>query len=103
MFERHDDARAFSRAWAKTGKRIAARMAMIAITTRSSIRVKAERCVRFMDDLLGSGRPQRAAHRDVGCGRLCAERKESTPMTGRLSTDDEKCRSASFAVPTRSS
>src|SRR5712692_5728123 len=32
--------RALSRAWAKTGKRIAARMAMIAITTRSSINVK---------------------------------------------------------------
>src|SRR5436309_1846412 len=40
-FERQDAERAFSRAWAKTGKRIAARMAMIAITTRSSIRVKA--------------------------------------------------------------
>src|SRR6266571_1352067 len=35
-------ARALSRAWAKTGKRIAARMAMIAMTTRSSIRVKPE-------------------------------------------------------------
>src|SRR5262245_3034145 len=33
-------ARAFSRAWAKTGKRMAARIAMIAITTSSSIRVK---------------------------------------------------------------
>jgi len=32
--------RAFSRALAKTGKRIAARIAMIAMTTRSSIRVK---------------------------------------------------------------
>src|SRR5579862_4582423 len=32
---------AFSRACAKTGKRIAARIAMIAITTRSSISVKA--------------------------------------------------------------
>src|SRR5437870_4741889 len=32
--------RAFSRAWAKTGMRIAAKMAMIAITTSSSIRVK---------------------------------------------------------------
>src|SRR5512133_2585775 len=34
-------ARAFSRAWAKTGKRIAARIAMIAMTTSSSIRVNA--------------------------------------------------------------
>src|ERR1051326_3538718 len=41
--------RAFSRAWAKTGKRIAAKMAMIAITTSSSIRVKPERkTARFM-------------------------------------------------------
>src|SRR5215204_3689004 len=32
--------RALSRAWAKTGKRMAARTAMIAITTSSSIRVK---------------------------------------------------------------
>src|SRR2546425_12413400 len=39
QLERQTVARALSRAWAKTGKRIAARMAMIAITTRSSIRV----------------------------------------------------------------
>src|SRR5438067_252074 len=38
--ERQAAWRAFSRAWAKTGKRIAARMAIIAITTSSSIRVK---------------------------------------------------------------
>src|SRR5439155_23655357 len=37
--ERQLVVRAFSRAWAKTGKRIAARMAMMAITTSSSIRV----------------------------------------------------------------
>src|SRR5258708_5977501 len=35
--------RDFSRAWAKTGKRIAARMAMIAITTSNSIRVNPRR------------------------------------------------------------
>jgi hypothetical protein len=39
MFERQDAPRAFSRAWAKTGKRIAARIAMMAITTKSSISV----------------------------------------------------------------
>src|SRR5437868_2719012 len=39
ILERQEVCRAFSRAWAKTGKRIAARMAMIAITTRSSISV----------------------------------------------------------------
>jgi hypothetical protein len=36
-------ARAFSRALAKTGKRMAARIAMIAITTRSSMSVNAFR------------------------------------------------------------
>src|SRR5689334_16430339 len=41
MFERSLACRAFSRAWAKTGKRIAARIAIIAITTSSSINVKA--------------------------------------------------------------
>src|SRR5947208_685956 len=41
--EVHMVARAFSRAWANTGKRMAARMAMMAITTRSSISVNAER------------------------------------------------------------
>ncbi len=35
--------RAFSRALARAGRSIAARMAMIAITTRSSINVKASR------------------------------------------------------------
>src|SRR5437764_1407473 len=37
---RHVVCRAFSRAWAKTGNRIAARMAMTAITTSSSMSVK---------------------------------------------------------------
>src|SRR5207249_10699648 len=40
MFDMQAAIRAFSRACAKTGKRIAARMAIIAITTRSSISVK---------------------------------------------------------------
>src|SRR5437660_8548270 len=40
MFERQVVCRAFSRACANTGNRIAARMAMIAMTTSSSIRVK---------------------------------------------------------------
>src|SRR5687768_5947009 len=44
--------RALSRAWAKTGKRIAARMAMIAITTSSSISVKAGFRTRGIRDLL---------------------------------------------------
>src|SRR5881628_3869539 len=43
MFDMQAARRAFSRAWAKTGKRMAARIAIIAITTRSSIRVKPPR------------------------------------------------------------
>src|SRR5436190_23480238 len=39
----HEERRAFSRARAKTGKRMAARIAMIAMTTSSSIRVKPDR------------------------------------------------------------
>src|SRR5712691_5800808 len=41
--ERQVDMRACSRAWANTGKRIAAKMAMMAITTSNSIRVKPSR------------------------------------------------------------
>src|SRR6266849_4425941 len=41
--ERQDACRAFSRACANTGNRMAARIAMIAMTTRSSIKVKARR------------------------------------------------------------
>jgi hypothetical protein len=41
MLERHVACRAFSRACEKTGNSIAARMAIMAITTRSSMRVKA--------------------------------------------------------------
>src|SRR5881409_2386194 len=52
QLERHDAARALSRAWAKTGKRIAAKMAIMAITTRSSIRVNA---LRFRIVLVSSG------------------------------------------------
>src|SRR5690242_19242191 len=54
--------RACSRACAKTGKRIAARIAMIAITTRSSMRVKprgARRCVDVMADLVLSTEKER--------------------------------------------
>src|SRR5438128_1711472 len=46
MFERQEAERAFSRACAKTGKRIAARMAIIAMTTSSSISVKPGRLER---------------------------------------------------------
>ena len=42
MLETQVVIRAFSRAWAKTGNRIAARMAMMAITTSNSMRVKAQ-------------------------------------------------------------
>src|SRR5437879_5679600 len=52
MLETQVVIRAFSRAWAKTGKRIAARMAIIAITTSSSIKVNAGFRIRFIRDLL---------------------------------------------------
>src|SRR5579884_594996 len=48
---RQEMARAFSRACAKTGKRMAARMAMIAMTTSSSMSVKPPPEVRFMSYL----------------------------------------------------
>src|SRR5437660_2222093 len=54
--------RAFSRAWAKTGNRIAAKIAMIAITTSSSIRVKPLRS-RFMMDSSSRHQPQVAIDR----------------------------------------
>src|ERR1043165_2972178 len=47
MLERQEVWRAFSRAWAKTGKRIAARIAIMAITTSSSISVKPARRWQF--------------------------------------------------------
>src|SRR6266705_1636704 len=82
-FERQVVARAFSRAWAKTGNRIAARMAIIAITTRSSIRVKAEELRRLMDIgyssfLSKQGRlvrsDEREAHGRHDAGRTTADR-----------------------------
>src|ERR1035437_2543492 len=53
VFERHAVRLADSVAAANTGKRIAARMAMIAMTTKSSIRVKAlSRCIVVIRSLL---------------------------------------------------
>src|SRR5439155_7633167 len=49
VFERQEVCRAFSRACANTGKRMAARIAMIAITTRSSISVNAREERRVME------------------------------------------------------
>src|SRR5437764_165668 len=54
MLETQVVIRAFSRACAKTGKRIAARMAMIAITTSNSMRVNPGFRVRRMEALLPS-------------------------------------------------
>src|SRR3954454_12475475 len=48
VLDRQEAPRAFSRAWAKTGKRIAARIAMMAITTSNSIRVNPRRIQRNM-------------------------------------------------------
>src|SRR5262249_30982739 len=51
---KQDALRALSRACAKTGNRIAARMAMIAITTRSSISVKPNRSLRCRGENMGT-------------------------------------------------
>src|ERR1051326_9014298 len=61
-FDKQLICRAFSRAWAKTGKRIAARIAIIAITTSSSIRVNPRFRIgidsfRRMAELGGEDRP----------------------------------------------
>src|SRR5881396_1749884 len=71
MLERQVAWRALSRAWAKTGKRMAARMAMMAITTRSSISVKPdrERRARCMATSLELAREDLAAL-PVGLGQV---------------------------------
>src|SRR5438067_1122945 len=73
MLERQDVFRAAALAWAKTGKRIAARIAMIAITTSSSINVNAfvRRTIRCL--LSFSAVP-------IGHGRY-------RPLAGRISFD----------------
>src|SRR5689334_22947724 len=74
MLERQVVIRAFSRACAKTGKRIAARMAMMAITTSSSIKVNAGLRVRCMHDLLC----RRGAHAlPVPASEQCEARVDS--------------------------
>src|SRR5437870_2255056 len=55
-FDRQPACRAFSFAWAKTGKRIAARMAIMAITTSSSISVNAGLSNRRIRSLLSVAR-----------------------------------------------
>src|SRR5262249_452013 len=85
QFDRHPVARALSRAWAKTGKRIAAKIAMIAITTSSSMSVnplrRSMKGSSFKDDLaavLSSGR--RATKRSAaGFKRTCSPGKRSYP------------------------
>src|SRR5262245_45064839 len=71
-FETQVALRAFSRACANTGKRIAAKIAMIAITTSSSMRVKPERRCLMVSILSGSWRragrgpdDQRRGERDL--------------------------------------
>jgi hypothetical protein len=57
MFDWQLARRAFSRARAKTGNKIAASSEIIAITTKSSIKVKALRLlVRVEDDTLRAGK-----------------------------------------------
>src|SRR5713226_3852067 len=76
MFERHEMEHAFSRACAKTGNRIAARITIMAITTRSSIRVKPRR-------LWFLGLPPQARG-PTGCGAGCGQAKAETATCGPL-------------------
>src|SRR5688572_8765296 len=66
MLLRPDAWRALERAWAKTGKRIAARIAMMAITTSSSMRVKPSRSGRDRGRMLFSFAVRTVRHRP-GC------------------------------------
>src|SRR5690242_11350613 len=74
---RQEIARAFSRACAKTGKRIAARIAMIAITTRSSIRVKPVLRLDLLQHILATSLLGKGASGKQG-------RKPKTVITSRL-------------------
>src|SRR6266567_7454307 len=94
LFDRQVALRALSRAWANTGKRIAARMAMMAMTTSSSMRVKARR--RPMIGVLLPQRGRTAAGAPVGLprspsGSRCAEDllPGNQPRTGRHLSEDE--------------
>src|SRR4051794_36798343 len=51
MLLRQEILRAFSLAWAKTGNRIAARMAIMAMTTSSSMRVKPRCFIRILQEV----------------------------------------------------
>jgi len=57
MFDRHEACRAFSRALAKTGNKIAARIAIIAITTSNSMRVKPRRMTIYLLSVDAHTRP----------------------------------------------
>src|SRR4028118_410227 len=88
ILDRQADCRAFSRAFAKTGKRIAASIAIIAITTSSSIRVKAERRrLRFgnsIRDVLsrGSGQNDTSVRRRSAGGASFQFRNHYHPLAG---------------------
>jgi hypothetical protein len=67
MFDMQDVCRAFSLAWAKTGNKMAASIAIIAMTTSSSINVKA---FRFIFDIL---RLVKGLRLNVKVDHLCKE------------------------------
>src|SRR5207249_6737010 len=112
MFERQVALRAFSRAWAKTGKRIAAKMAMMAITTSSSIKVNALRLLNvasnprengMMADSFGPARGIPAAS-DRACDaeKLTTEtrrEKQRTTKTQRHNGEGNTINDYRVAVP----
>src|SRR5262249_24817058 len=107
MFETQTLRRACSRARAKTGNRMAARMAMMAITTSNSIRVKPVRrldAVSMACLLSPYVRRERACHLPVGGGLLsCVECSLDGGREARRPSVRPKCgcgrrRPATFAA-----
>ena len=76
--------RAFSRAWAKTGKRMAARIAMMAMTTSSSMSVKPERGRRDAGQFNVGQSFLRVDETDLPERMVCENRRGAAPRLCRL-------------------
>src|SRR5690349_6435467 len=98
-FDRHEAARAFSRARAKTGNRIAARIAIIAMTTKSSIKVKPDFfIVLFMALLFNAKTPEENRGRCYyATARGALNRKRAPEYSGALFRLVLRCR-ANYGV-----
>src|SRR5207248_8306485 len=88
MLDTHVAWRALSRAWAKTGNKIAARMAMIAITTSSSMSVNARDFTLF--SITASSFSQRRPHAwEADAYGGCYFRHESRDLLLRRNHEEE--------------